>query len=163
MWHGTKNKLGKHPTDIKRGQHWYRVNSLKYATHPNRCKFVTTTNSGKTIKVVNCNCRYYFWLNTKSLWLCTTHRVRSSFSPLNAPASIVWIGLPRRPLWMRRQRFSEGAFFWAYSSYSYSGLEITEYTEFHWSSKRTHLDLKTEYPWRRRPGNYLARSLRAAA
>ena len=26
--------------------------------------------------------------------------------------------------------FSKGAFFWGYSGYSYSGLGITEYTEF---------------------------------
>ena len=32
---------------------------------------------------------------------------------------------------------SKGAFFWGYSSYSYSGLGITEYTEFQFRKERS--------------------------
>ena len=41
-----------------------------------------------------------------------------------------------------------GPFFWDYSGYSYSGLGITEYTEFQFSKERS-FTLKTEYSWRR--------------
>ena len=41
-----------------------------------------------------------------------------------------------------------GAFFWDYSGYPYSGLGITEYTEFQFPKERLFI-LKTEYSWRR--------------
>ena len=63
---------------------------------------------------------------------------------------------------------TKGAFFWNYSGYSYSGLGITEYTEFQLPKERSFI-LKTEYSWRRWPENYYAfqpearRPARAAA
>ena len=47
----------------------------------------------------------------------------------------------------------KGAFVWDYSGYSYSGLGITEYTEFQFPKERSFI-LKTEYSWRRWPENY---------
>ena len=43
---------------------------------------------------------------------------------------------------------TKGAFFWDYSGYSYSGLGITEYTEFQFPKERSFI-LKTEYSLRR--------------
>ena len=40
------------------------------------------------------------------------------------------------------------AFFWDCSGYSYSGLGITEYTEFQFPKERSFI-LKTEYSWER--------------
>ena len=47
----------------------------------------------------------------------------------------------------------KAAFFWDYSGYSYSGLRITEYTEFQFPKERLFI-LKTEYSWRRWTENY---------
>ena len=39
----------------------------------------------------------------------------------------------------RPTSLSQGAFFWGYSSYSYSGLGITEYTEFQFRKERSEI------------------------
>ena len=52
------------------------------------------------------------------------------------------------------------SFFWDYSGYSYSGLGITEYTEFQFPKERSFI-LKTEYSWRRWPENYYVFQLEA--
>ena len=45
---------------------------------------------------------------------------------------------------------TRGAFYWDYSGYPYSGLGITQYTEFQLPKERSFI-LKTEYSWRRWP------------
>ena len=47
----------------------------------------------------------------------------------------------------------KAAFFWDYSGYSYSGLRITEYTEFQFPKERLFI-LKPEYSWRSWTENY---------
>ena len=51
------------------------------------------------------------------------------------------------------QGVTKGAFFWDFSGYSFSGLGITEYTEFQFLKEHSFI-LKTEYSWRRSPENY---------